>query len=319
MPQMAPTGPHGATNRALIDAIREWEENTKDFGAEREAIEAKMKEEIQGQEVQEEAESFQYNRHLLAGGIAGLIADATLQPFDFVRTRHQISKTANEGIIHSLRSTYRQYGLSYLYKGFGAVAVGSPISNSLYYAGYGLAAIMLSGLVMVPGDIVVQRAQATIDKDNGALRVFKSVLKEEGIRGFYKNYWVSIGVWGPYCSMYFAVYEYLKAKIGINAHEEQLGLKYFLCSATAGTVGATITNPLDVVRVRSMVVGEGGLDASRFRYAGIRSAFIDIIRNEGILALGKGLKARILWYVANDAIGMTMYEKLKHYLGAIQR
>mmetsp|Transcript_8023 Transcript_8023/g.12990 ORF Transcript_8023/g.12990 Transcript_8023/m.12990 type:complete len:228 (+) Transcript_8023:87-770(+) len=219
MPQMAPTGPHGATNRALIDAIREWEENTKDFGAEREAIEAKMKEEIQGQEVQEEAESFQYNRHLLAGGIAGLIADATLQPFDFVRTRHQISKTANEGIIHSLRSTYRQYGLSYLYKGFGAVAVGSPISNSLYYAGYdfaksaltrnkicteeqypvlnhsvsGLAAIILSGLVMVPGDIVVQRAQATIDKDNGALRVFKSVLKEEGIRGFYKNYWVSIG------------------------------------------------------------------------------------------------------------------------------
>uniref|UniRef100_A0A7S0GYI5 ADP,ATP carrier protein n=1 Tax=Amorphochlora amoebiformis TaxID=1561963 RepID=A0A7S0GYI5_9EUKA len=107
----------------------------------------------------------------------------------------------------------------------------------------------------------------------------------------------------------------MKSRLGMSASEESIGLKYIFCSGTAAAIGVLLTNPLDVIRVRSMVDGEGGLGGKAFRYKGVIHAFNDIIRKEGVRALGKGLKARILWYVANDAIGMTAYEKFKHWFG----
>jgi len=320
-----------APNRTLVNVIVEWENQKRD-------LEKRRDEEIN--ELNSRIKRMQYQQNLVAGGIAGLTADVVLQPFDFIRVRHQISERESVGIIRTFVKTYRKGGFRLFFKGFGAVALLSPISNSLYFAGYdfakasmsrygvcredqmpvvnhaisGLCAIMFSGLVMVPGDVVVQRAQATNDKRYGAYGVFCKTLQEEGLRGFYRNYWTSIAVWGPYCSIYFASYEMMKSTFGIKSHEEHIGIKYFICSAVAGFVGSVITNPLDVIRVRHMVEGGGGLAKGYYNYASIPQAFAQIIRKEGIWSLMKGVKARIIWFVLNDALGMTIYEKLKHIL-----
>jgi len=166
---------------------------------------------------------------------------------------------------------------------------------------------------MVPADIIVQRAQATDDLRKDSVHVVRSILRSEGVLGFYRSYWTSIAVWGPYCSIYFSVYEGLKGYFGVKSEVEASGLVYFACSTAAAMVGTCITNPLDVIRVRSMVDGHGGLGGMHFRYKSISHAAWNIMKKEGWLAFGKGLKARAIWYVAADAISMTLYEKLKHW------
>ena len=275
---------------------------------------------------------------LLAGGLAGLCADATLQPLDFVKTRQQLA-LARGGVLSTIRDTIRQHGVRFLYKGFGAVACISPFSNATFYAGYdaakervammvdetrrpvlthsisGFAAIGMAALLMVPADIMLQRSQSTNDRANSSFRVFRAVMGKEGVRGFYKRYWASIGVWGPYCSIYFATYEKLKSNMGLRRSEEASGFRYLVCSAVAGVAGAVLTNPLDVIRVRRQVAGVGGLHT--FRYTSIMHAFSEIWRTEGARGFTRGLVARVCWFVPNDAIGMTLYEKLKHKLDPI--
>mmetsp|Transcript_21321 Transcript_21321/g.52186 ORF Transcript_21321/g.52186 Transcript_21321/m.52186 type:complete len:336 (-) Transcript_21321:283-1290(-) len=324
----------GRTNGTLQDAIHEWDENTKGLRAE---IKKLKEERLSHREPKLD------RNHVLAGGLSGLCADAILHPIDMIRTRHQINQSHNSGVLYTLFDLSRTNGLRYLFKGFGSNALSAPLSNALFYAGYdytkawvhynviserqqpllvhsvaGFWATLLGGLVWVPSENVMRRAQATEDPRNGTVRVARAIMRDQGIMGFYRNYWMSIGVWGPYCSIYFVTYEWMKRKLAISKVEEDMSIKYLACSAVAATVGVAVTNPLDMIRVRYMVEGDGGLKG-RFQYKSIEHAFLNIVRREGVLALGKGLSARIIWHVANDSLGITLYEKLKHWLRARDR
>ena len=87
---------------------------------------------------------------------------------------------------------------------------------------------------------------------------------------------------------------------------------------TAALLGPTATGPFDVVKTRLMAQ-----DKNNPKYRGFLHALITIPREEGVLALYKGLLPRLMrippgqaitWAVADQVIGL--YEKRHHHAGS---
>ncbi len=82
----------------------------------------------------------------------------------------------------------------------------------------------------------------------------------------------------------------------------------------AGALASTITNPLDMAKLRLQVqrVGsEGGGARNEFYYKNIFDGMYKIGRDEGVRALFNGSFARILFHVPNVAISMGCVEVIK--------
>jgi solute carrier family 25 (mitochondrial 2-oxodicarboxylate transporter), member 21 len=79
-----------------------------------------------------------------AGGMEGI----AVQPFDMVKTRHQLNSSANEGVYRTLRSIYKEGGFPRFYRGVGAELVGIVPKSSGMYATY---EIVRRKLLDVPG------------------------------------------------------------------------------------------------------------------------------------------------------------------------
>ena len=74
-------------------------------------------------------------------------------------------------------------------------------------------------------------------------------MREEGIRGLYRSYPVTVMMNMPYASVVVCVNENLKTLVKpwetSNPH-----FWYFICAGTAGGFAGLCTNPLDVVKTR---------------------------------------------------------------------
>lgn len=207
------------------------------------------------------------NSYLLSGALAGLMADALVHPLDTLRARLQTQRTilpASSNLIHPTAAIpsstlsppsatqlffriIRREGVRSLYRGFGAVAVGTIPGHALYFAGYELSkstlvtarphgevvdvtAILACGLVAdvcgsiawTPMDVIKQRLQVistspssstSINNATNEWQVLKTILKEDGVFGLYRGFGVGLLTYGPYVSLYFVFYEQLKASL----------------------------------------------------------------------------------------------------------
>lgn len=87
------------------------------------------------------------------------------------------------------------------------------------------------------------------------------------------------------------------------------------CSMAAGAAASTITNPLDMAKLRMQVMRAGhtggGVLQSQQYYRHMLDGVYKIARDEGALALFSGSFARILFHVPNVAISISLVEVLK--------
>jgi len=168
----------------------------------------------------------------IAGGASGLLSRLVTHPMDTMKSRMQVgSKTLN---------------INGVYKGFGAVAIGSPVASGMYFMGYettkaclksvrrddddqqtlvlenvltGIVAQALAGIAYTPVDVVKERMQVSsvlpthLKTNNGvdyrnALDAVRTILKNEGVKnGLMRGYWAQNFVWWPWSACYFAAYE----------------------------------------------------------------------------------------------------------------
>jgi hypothetical protein len=88
-----------------------------------------------------------------------------------------------------------------------------------------------------------------------------------------------------------------------------------LCSMLAGAGASTITNPLDMAKLRMQVMragkAGGGAPQSEQYYKHMLDGVYKIARDEGARALFHGSFARILFHVPNVAISMSLVEYFK--------
>jgi hypothetical protein len=229
--------------------------------------------------------------HLIGGGLAGLVADGVVHPIDTVRARLMTSSsTLSKSATTTLVNIASKEGIGALYRGFSAVAVGTIPGHALYFAGYewskktlnrmigaktdsnffvhlasGFVADIFGALAWNPMDVVKQRLQ--VQKANplssvqysGSMDAVKKIIQQDGIKGLFRGMGASILTYGPYVSLYFALYEQMKI---FAASDRMFGTHdvaklpfyiYLLGAAGAGSISAAVTTPLDVIKTRIQV------------------------------------------------------------------
>ena len=279
--------------------------------------------------------------HMLAGGIGGGVADALVHPLLTIKARLQVQGAQPRagtgfaayhytGTFDAFRSILRTEGAGGLYKGASAIVWATP-ACSLYFLGYetakkagentpavhagaGFFAQLCGSLLWVPTDVLKERLQVQAHVQKGYesyLRAVRTVVAEGGVRRLYKGYWAHQMTYGPFNSVYFALYEQCKA-----AGRERVGgdanLTYGFLAASAlysGTVASVLTAPMDNVKTRLQIQGTpmgNGTTAPSF------NGFVDCLktvwRSEGARGFFRGTGARVVSMAPKTGITMTAYE-----------
>jgi solute carrier family 25 iron transporter 28/37 len=229
--------------------------------------------------------------------------------------------------------------------GGGNVNEHAPVAHALA----GVCATVLADGLQNPVDTVKQRLQISDSPYKGALDCVAKTFRNEGVRAFYRSYPTTLAMNVPFTAIHFAAYESAKTALFKASEAEKEGFAVqFAAGGVAGGLAAAATTPMDVVKTRmqtqcvlldcdvaktvettynSVCTARGApkicpqeLAAQRARSAAVRSASpMDvaraIVRDEGALALTRGMSARVLFHIPAAAICWTTYEAAKRAFG----
>lgn len=205
-------------------------------------------------------------------------------------------------------------------------AVSESNVHPLIYFLSGFVAEAVSCLVWVPVDVTKERLQSQptqlVGRYTGSRDGMRRIYRLEGLRGFYKGYWSTLGSFGPFSGIYFIFYEYFMALIHRHSQGGDLETCAPLMAGLGGTVMASLcTNPLELIKTRLQVqhmclgVGTSSEPARApaerlfsYRYSGLRNGLFEVAKREGIFALWKGVFSRIAFQAPNAACTMMAYE-----------
>ena len=255
---------------------------------------------------------------LAAGGVAGTATDIALFPLDTIKTRLQSSQ-----------GFWAAGGFKRIYSGLGPAALGSAPNAALFFCSYEVSKTRLTDLtggknvagchmlsasvgevsaclIRVPVEILKQRRQAD-SSGKKTLDIFRSTLKNEGFRGFYRGYFTTVMREIPFSLIQFPLWEHLKATWKRNQNAPLAAWQSSLCGALAGGISAAVTTPLDVAKTRIMLAPAGSEEAVR---ASIPFT-LGRIPKRGWFS---GVVPRVLWITIGGAIFFGSYEKTKNVL-----
>ncbi|KAJ1915396.1 hypothetical protein IWQ60_008450 [Tieghemiomyces parasiticus] len=235
------------------------------------------------------------------------------------------------------------------------------------YALSAMAAEGLSGLIWTPMEVLKNRLQVVQTSPtppeatvagvavnagrNGSGRstsattwaLARTIYCTDGLRGFFRGYWLSLAVFMPHTVIYFVTYERLKqwwpvqATVGsAGGADTQVEVKkpaalpfyaYLSCAAAASVLSASISNIFDVVKTKWQVnqvvpttvgawsfgVASGsGIKQQQQRPRRVMELVQYMWRHEGgYRAFTRGMLARVIWMTPSVTISMTTYELLK--------
>ncbi|XP_015670985.1 mitochondrial uncoupling protein 2-like [Protobothrops mucrosquamatus] len=282
----------------------------------------------------------------LGAGTAACIADLITFPLDTAKVRLQIQgekkanvtpKTAQyKGVFGTMATMVKNEGPKSLYNGlvaglqrqmsFASVRIGLYDSVKHFYTKgsehVGVGSRLLAGgttgamavMVAQPTDVVKVRFQAQIRTDagrryQGTLHAYKTIAKEEGVRGLWKGTLPNVSRNAIVNCTELVTYDIIKDTL----------LKYrlmtddvpchFLSAFGAGFCTTIIASPVDVVKTRYMNSPPG-----QYRNAG-RCA-LTMLRAEGPLAFYKGFTPSFLRLGSWNVVMFVTYEQLKRAMMA---
>jgi solute carrier family 25 (mitochondrial citrate transporter), member 1 len=256
---------------------------------------------------------------------------------------HGATVTASLGPMGTARRIIQREGFFALYKGLTAVYTGIVPKMAIRFVSFeqyqnmftklfGLpqpstqitfTAGLLSGLteailVVTPAEVCKIRMQSQyhslMDASQMAHRKYTNVLqtaitisREEGILALYKGVVPTMLRQGCNQAVNFTGYNLIKQKV--LEHQGSSKLEHWqslLIGGISGGMGPTVNNPLDVVKTRlqKQVVLPGKMP----KYTGLWQACVVIAREEGVLALWKGITPRLLRIMPGQAITFMTYE-----------
>ncbi|KAI9486442.1 MAG: mitochondrial carrier domain-containing protein [Benjaminiella poitrasii] len=256
---------------------------------------------------------------LVAGALAGTAAESVLFPLDTIKTRLQ-SRTG-----FAISGGFRS-----VYSGLFSAVVGSAPNAALFFVTYEAIKRLLGAstdgvsdspyifmtaatcgeisacTVRVPTEVIKQRMQ--IKQFDTTLGAVSSVLRTEGLLGFYRGFLPTVAREIPFTCIQFPFYEYLKRKYSTYKGDLVEPHEAALMGSIAGGFGAAITTPLDVCKTRIMLSSKS-VESGIKPYIGIIETMKRIVQEEGSRKLFAGLGPRVLWISVGGGIFLGVYEK----------
>ncbi|KAJ6998241.1 S-adenosylmethionine carrier 1, chloroplastic/mitochondrial isoform X1 [Populus alba] len=254
---------------------------------------------------------------IIAGGAAGVIAEAVLYPIDTIKTRLQAVHGGGKINFKGLYSGLAGNLAGVLPASAIFVGVYEPTKQKLLKSlPENLSALAqltagaiggaASSLVRVPTEVVKQRMQT--GQFASAPDAIRLIVSEEGFKGLYAGYGSFLLRDLPFDAIQFCIYEQMLMGYKLAAKRDPKDAEIAIVGAFAGAITGAMTTPLDVVKTRLMVQGSAN------QYKGIFDCARTIAKEEGTRALLKGLGPRVLWIGVGGAIFFGVLEKTKQIL-----
>ncbi|KAI3647065.1 hypothetical protein MP228_007286 [Amoeboaphelidium protococcarum] len=191
----------------------------------------------------------------------------------------------------------------------------------------GLMAEFCGALAWTPMDVIKQRLQVLNQQSNTTMvesvQFIAQTYRERGVREFYRGFGTALLVYGPFVSLYFGLYEEWKyywrqRYMTVNQMTSYTDLEsiklpthlYWTGAALSAAVAATVTCPIDVVKTRIQVYSASNTQAESGLK--LKQVLSDLIKEEGVRGLFRGLVPRVLWMSGGTALTMICYEELKN-------
>jgi len=284
---------------------------------------------------------------LTAGGSAGCVEVLIMHPLDLIKTRFQLQSSSlsptdphhYSGVRDCMVKMYRQEGLRSFWKGllppvmvetpkrawkfftfeqFQKVFLfGSDKPTALTYSLAGLGSGVTEAIIVNPFEVVKVKMQSNRVHQSEApstWSVAREIVKEEGIgrNGLLgKGITGTMGRNGFFNMIYFGFYHTVKNKVPQASDSRLEFLRKVGIGLTAGTLGCCVNIPFDVAKSRIQgpqpVPGE-------VKYRGTARVIAMVYREEGFLALYKGLVPKIMRLGPGGAIMLLVYENVFEYL-----
>ena len=192
----------------------------------------------------------------------------SLFPVDTVKTHMQASGSSL-GFVRTMRILKREEGLMRFWKGANVVSTGCIPAHACQFCCYevlkkrmemrneefnivgnafiGASTVIVHDFFITPADILKQRMQ--LCKNLTARVSIANIVKEEGIKGLYRSYPLTVLMNIPFQASVVCVNENMKTLIK-PWEKKNPHFWYFICAGTAGAFAGFITNPIDVVKTR---------------------------------------------------------------------
>lgn len=278
-----------------------------------------------------------------AGSIGGVAEACALQPIDVIKTRLQLDNAGKyKGIFNCGQTIVREEGVKALWKGLTPFATHLTLkyalrmgSNSFYQSllrdkqgqlndGKRMAAGFMAGItealcIVTPFEVVKIRLQQqkgcakTQLKYRGPIHCAATIIREEGILGLWSGAAPTVLRNGTNQMCLFWAKHNMDNLLW-DKHEGDG--KYLspgqsmLSGFLAALLGPVATGPFDVAKTRLMAQEK---QKGPLRYKGFFDALIKIPREEGVLAMWKGLLPRLMRIPPGQAIVWAVSDQIVHY------
>ncbi|XP_053139907.1 mitochondrial 2-oxodicarboxylate carrier isoform X3 [Hemicordylus capensis] len=259
-----------------------------------------------------------------------------MHPLDVVKTRFQIQRgktdpTSYKSLGDSFKTIYRTEGLFGFYKGIlPPILAETPkravkfftfeqykkllghvsLSPALAFAVAGLGSGLTEAVVVNPFEVVKVSLQANRDaftKQPSTFAKAQQIIQVDGLglRGLNKGLSATLGRHGIFNMVYFGFYFNVKNIIPENKDPTLEFLRKFGIGLVSGTIASIINIPFDVAKSRIQgpqpVPGE-------IKYRTCFKTMAMVYKEEGFLALYKGLVPKIMRLGPGGAVMLLVYE-----------
>lgn len=271
---------------------------------------------------------------LIAGGFAGATEACITYPFEYAKTRSQLKATSGVAFstspIHLLRDAIRTEGLSSLYTGCTALALGTALKAGVRFMTFdaikshltdpqtgtlsptngvlaGTAAGAVESLIAVTPTERIKTA--LIDDAKGSKR-FRStfhgvnlLLREQGIQGLYRGLVSTTAKQCATSAVRMGAYNAMRSQYS-SANRKAGVVETFAMGALAGIITVYATQPLDTIKTRSQSA----------RGEKLIPAIVGVWREGGLRGYWKGSTMRLGRLVLSGGIVFAVYEQIANVM-----
>lgn len=258
------------------------------------------------------------SKNFIAGTCSGIITKTLIAPFDRIKILYQVNNSLivkNKSLSYNIKNIYYKEGFFSFYKGntsnilkhiptyslkftFNEFYKEKIYNNNNINLNKSIFCGLLTGVSLItltyPLDIL--RTNIAINDKN--LSFIKKTFLNEGIRGFYKGYGISVLTGSIHISIQMSSYNYYKQNL--EKYNYNNNLKNLLSGSGAGLTAAILTYPGDVIRKN--------IHIDNF------NCFRKIINKYGYKSLFNGLQISIIKTIPNAAIQFAAFDFIKNFM-----